>query len=42
MLTATHDNFKVFPNTFLEMSLSLAVEAYTIFLSEGKLKSPTA
>ena len=36
MLTATHDNFKVFPNTFLEMSLSLAVEAYTIFFKWGE------
>ena len=26
MLTSTYDNFEVFPNTFLEMSLSLAVE----------------
>ena len=25
MLTSTHDNFKVLPNTFLEKSLSLAV-----------------
>ena len=42
MLTSTHDNFKVFPNTFLGKSLSLAVEAQTIFLSERDLKSPTA
>ena len=27
MLTSTHDNFKVYPLTFLEKSLSLAVEA---------------
>ena len=31
MLTSTHDNFKRFPNTFLGKSLSLAVEAQTIF-----------